>query len=136
MVNLLFRLLESYTPHSRSLQPMPKLTPLNRHTEESYCCCHLCLTLFSHRLGCLLPVVTGACHFQYLNREEPHRDETHPAVERVEIWDRPCGIQIVRVQNCDESHHNAWDGQCMEYCVEQLHIDPATAAAHAVQQYR
>ena len=74
--------------------------------------------------------------FQYLNREETHRYETHPAVERVEIWDRACGIQIVRVQNCDESHHNAWDGQCMEYRVEQLHIDAATAAAHAVQQYR
>lgn len=84
---------------------------------------------------CLL-VVTNACHFKYLNRKEPHRDETHPAVERVEIWDRPCGIQIVRVQNCDESDYNARDGQCMEYRVEQLHIDAATTAAHAVQQYR
>ena len=26
---------------------------LKRETEESYCCCHLSLTLFSHRLGCL-----------------------------------------------------------------------------------
>jgi hypothetical protein len=74
--------------------------------------------------------------FEYLNREEPHCDKTHPAVQRVEIGDGPTGIKVMRVQYCDEAHNNAWDGQCMEYCMEQLDIDTATAAAHTVQQYR
>jgi hypothetical protein len=42
----------------------------------------------------------------------------------------------VRIQNCDEAHNNARDGQCVEYCVEQLHINAATAATHTVQQHR
>lgn len=79
--------------------------------------------------------VTSIYHFEYLKRKQPHCDETHPTVKRVEIGDGSSRIKIMRVEYCDETHNNARNGQCMKYRMEQLDIDSATAATHTVQQY-
>lgn len=63
------------------------------------------------------------CHFQYLNCVKYHCDGKHPAVVQVEIWDRPCGFEIVKVRKCDDAHSKARRGLYTGYYVEQFHTE-------------
>lgn len=70
--------------------------------------------------------------FIYLKSKQAHGYKTHPAVKGVEIADWGIG-QVVGIQDGNEAHHHARDGQGVEDGVEQLDIDAAATATHTVQ---
>lgn len=69
-----------------------------------------------------------------LQSKQAHGDESHPAVQGVEVADGRLR-QVVVVQDRDEAHHDAGHGQGVEDGVEELDVDAAAAAADAVEQH-
>lgn len=69
--------------------------------------------------------------FSYLDSEKSHSNEADPAVKRVKVLD---ALLVVVVQDSEEADDDAGECQSMKDGVKQLHVDPAEAAADAVQQ--
>lgn len=70
-----------------------------------------------------------------LQHKQSHRDQSQPRVQRIEVRDWRLR-QIMRIENGQESNHDARNRTGMEQGVRQLHVDVLHAAAQSVEQDR